>query len=192
MIRCATDADVAAMLGIYAPYIKETSITFEYDVPSPEQFAQRFRGISARYPWLVWEEDGRILGYAYADTAFVRAAYAWDADMSVYLDRDARGRGIGSALYGCLEEILRNYGYHNLYALITADNLPSVRFHEKRGYVRLGTLVRSGWKVGKWHDVDWLGLRLRPAEAPGEAPGAFACTQQDLEVMAFFSREEGK
>jgi len=189
VIRQATRADVPAILNIYAPYIRETAITFEYDVPEITGFEERFDGISAQYPYLVWEEDGKILGYAYADRAFARMAYAWDADLSIYLDMNARGGGIGSRLYGCLEEILQNYGYHNLYALITGDNAPSVRFHEKRGYDRLGTLVKSGWKFGKWYDVHWYGLRLCEADDPGGVPAAFTCTEEDLAVMERYSRE---
>lgn len=189
MIRRATRADVPAILNIYAPYIRETAITFEYDVPEIGDFENRFAGISAKYPWLVWEENGRILGYAYADTAFARVAYAWDADMSIYLDVNARGRGVGARLYGCLEEILRNYGYHNLYALITGDNAASVAFHEKRGYERLGTLKKSGWKFGRWYDVHWYGLRLCEAGDPGEIPAVFGCTAEDCAVMKKYSRE---
>lgn len=189
MIRRANQADVPAILNIYAPYIRETTITFEYDVPEIGEFEKRFETISRNYPWLVWEENGRILGYAYADKAFARMAYAWDADMSVYLDMDARGKGVGARLYGCLEEIMKNYGYHNLYALITGENMPSVAFHEKRGYSRLGTLVKSGWKFGKWLDVYWYGLRLREEENPGDVPGAFACTAEDLAVMERYSKE---
>lgn len=189
MIRPAVRADVPAILDIYAPYIRETAITFEYEVPEITGFEARFDSIVRRYPWLVWEEKGKILGYAYADQAFARVAYAWDADMSIYLDMSARGRGIGARLYGCLEEILKNYGYHNLYALITGDNLPSVRFHEARGYERLGTLVKSGWKFERWYDVHWYGLRLLEAENPGPMPEPFGCTQADYEIMKRYSRE---
>lgn len=189
MIRQATRADVPAILNIYAPYIRETTITFEYDVPEIGEFEKRFNRISEKYPWLVWEEEGKILGYAYADLAFARMAYAWDADMSIYLDMNARGKGVGSKLYGCLEEILKNYGYHNLYALITGENAASVAFHEKRGYARMGTLVKSGWKFGKWLDVHWYGLRLRAEEEPGAVPAAFVCTEEDLAVMERYSKE---
>lgn len=187
MIRAADKADVPAILDIYAPYIRETAITFEYDVPELSEFQARFDRISRRYPWLVWEENGRVLGYAYADAAFSRAAYAWDADLSIYLDMDVRGRGVGGRLYDCLETLMRVYGYHNLYAIITGENLPSVRFHERRGYERLGTLKATGMKFGRWHDVHWYGLRLCPTETPERAPEAFACTQVDCAIMRRFS-----
>lgn len=187
MIRAATRDDVPAMLAIYAPYILETAITFEYEVPSPGDFMRRFEGIAANYPWIVWEENGAVLGYAYGGAAFSRAAYAWDADLSIYLDRDARGRGIGAKLYRCLEEMLARRGFHNLYGVVTGENLPSIRFHERMGYVRMGTLVQTGYKLGRWHDVVWLGKRLRPAEDPGKPPVLAGCTDADAEIMARFS-----
>ena len=173
MIRRATCADVGRMLEIYAPYVRDTAISFEYQPPSPEDFRQRFENISRRYPWIVWEEDGRVLGYAYASAAFERAAYRWDADMSIYVDGEARGKGIGCALYNCLEGLLRRMGYCNLYALITADNLPSCRFHEKRGYVLQGVLKRSGYKFGKWYDVNWYCLNIPENDPEKGDPAVF-------------------
>ena len=158
------------MLAIYAPYITDTVITFEYTVPDEAEFARRFDAVTRVYPWLVWEEDGRILGYAYADRAFARAAYSWDADMSVYLDMNARGRGIGSKLYAKLEELLRGMGIHVCYALITASNAESRAFHEKHGYELEGLFRQSGFKSGAWHDLAWYTKRLVPAEDPGEMP----------------------
>ena len=103
MIRMARREDVPAMLEIYRPYILETAYTFEYSVPSLAEFTHRFDTIHARFPWLVWEENGEILGYAYADAAFVRAAYQWDADLSIYLKPEAKGQGGGRRLYEILE-----------------------------------------------------------------------------------------
>lgn len=189
MIRRAERKDVPAILEIYAPYIRDTAITFEWDVPGLEEFEQRFERISARYPYLVWEEQGSVLGYAYADAAFERRAYAWDVDLSIYLAPGAQGRGIGARLYGCLEEILKRYGYHNLYALVVGENVRSTAFHERRGYERLGTLKDTGWKKGRWLDVHWYGLRLCEAGEPGEAPKAFACSQADRDVMEKYSMD---
>ena len=170
MIRSAVRADVPRLLAIYAPYIQKTCITFEYEVPSLKEFTARFDRITAKYPWIVWEEDGKILGYAYADTAFSRAAYAWDADLSIYLDESARGLGIGGKLYDALESTLARLGYHTLYAIITGENSASVHFHKKRGYQLEGTLCQTGWKFGAWHDVYWYAKRVRPAVDPGCAP----------------------
>ena len=160
MIRQAECGDVRRMLEIYAPYVEKTAISFEYAPPSPEAFQRRFENITERYPWIVWEEGGRVMGYAYASMAFERDAYRWDADMSVYVDEEARGKGIGTALYDCLESLLKRMGYCNLYALVTADNLPSCRFHESRGYRLQGVLRRSGYKFGKWYDVNWYCLEF--------------------------------
>ena len=184
MIRAATRDDVPAMLAVYAPYVRETAVTFEYETPTAAEFARRFEAISARYPWIVWEEDGAVLGYAYADAAFSRAAYAWDADLSIYLERGARGRGVGPRLYRCLEELLARRGFHNVYGIVTGENLPSVRFHERMGYARLGTLVQTGFKLGRWHDVVWFGRRLRPAGDPGEPPELRGCADGDREILA--------
>lgn len=167
MIRAARETDVPAMLAIYRPYVERTAITFEYELPSEEAFLARFRSAAAYCPWLVWEQDGALLGYAYAAPAFEKAAYAWCADVTVYLAQSARGRGIGSALYAQLEARLSAQGYQILYALVTADNEASLRFHEKQGYVKIGALPDSGWKLGSWHSVVWLEKRLAKTEPAG-------------------------
>ena len=99
MIRIATCDDVPQILEIYAPYILTTTATFEYDVPCKKEFTQRFLKYTNQFPWLVWEEDDKILGYAYASAPFERAAYSWCAEPSVYLRPEAKGRGIGKKLY---------------------------------------------------------------------------------------------
>lgn len=183
MIRLARLEDVPVLLDIYSPYIRNTAVSFEYEVPSLEEFRQRFARITREFPWLVWEEDGTTLGYAYGDRAFERAAYAWDADMSIYLAQDARGRGIGTKLYDCLEEMLARLGYHTLYALITGSNEASIRFHEHRGYERQGCLKASGFKLGQWQDMCWYALRVHPVETPEAKPQAFAAQDWALDMM---------
>lgn len=187
MIRGAVKADVPAILEIYAPYVRSTTITFEYDVPTEADFMSRFERITARYPWLVWEEDGKILGYAYADAAFSRAAYDWDADLSVYLDRNVRGRGIGTKMYACIEKLMSLYGYHNLYGIITGENAASVRFHERNGYERLGTLPASGFKFGRWLDVYWYGKRLCADNSPEHRPKDFAWGTEEMRILEEFA-----
>ena len=119
MIRFATEKDLSAMLAIYKPYVENTTYSFEYEVPSREVFARRFHDHVAQFPWLVWEEDGTVLGYAYAGAPWERAAYRWCAEVSIYLDNRIHGRGIGRQLYDRLEEILTKQGYRVSYALIT-------------------------------------------------------------------------
>lgn len=106
-IREAVSADVPAMLAIYAEYVTQTAVSFEYEVPSEAEFTRRLTEHTAVYPWLVWEEDGRVLGYCYAGRAFERAAYAWNAEISCYLAHEAQHRGIGRQLYARVEELLR-------------------------------------------------------------------------------------
>ena len=170
MIRIAVEADLAAILDIYAPYVTDTTVTFEYDVPSREVFLERFRGITAQFPWLVWEEDGQIMGYAYAAAPYARAAYAWCAEPSVYLRGDARGRGIGGRLYAALEEILLRQGYQVLYALVTSENKASLRFHEKAGYIQRVDFANCAFKFGRSLGVIWLEKRLKSVEIPTSAP----------------------
>jgi len=173
MIRVASKRDAAAMLAIYAPFVSDTSVSFEYEAPSLEEFGRRIQDISAKYPWLVWEQDGEVLGYAYASAAFQRAAYQWCADMTIYLSPAARRTGIGHALYSRLEAIMEALGYRWLYAIVVATNADSCRFHERRGYELLGVLKRCGWKQGKWHDINWYGLRIGGDEPPEGPPRRF-------------------
>lgn len=173
MIRLATEKDVARMLEIYAPYVEKTAVSFEYEAPSFEEFMARYKRITQRYPWIVWEEEGLVRGYAYADEAFVRKAFQWDADLSIYLDENVRGKGIGGKLYDCIEPIMRRLGYHNLYALITGENKTSCSFHEKRGYVLEGTLKKTGYKFGKWYDLFWYTLSLDARDPSRGQPEIF-------------------
>ena len=179
MIRLATEADLPAILEIYAPYVLHTTVTFEYNVPTLSEFTARFQKITAQFPWLVWEEQGEILGYAYAAPPYARAAYSWCAEPSVYLRPEARGRGIGGKLYAALEEILRLQGYQVLYALITEENTASLHFHEKHGY-RISVLFpQCGFKFGRWLGLYWLEKRLNSVEIPKSFPTPFSQLRQD-------------
>lgn len=170
MVRNATEADVAAILAIYAPYVLHTTATFEYDVPTQEEFMQRFRDITRLFPWLVWEEDGEILGYAYASAPYTRAAYSWCAEPSVYLLPRARGRGIGRRLYAVLEYCLGLQGYHLLYALVTGENAGSLGFHRKLGYSLRAEFPDCAYKFGRVLGVNWLEKRLKSVENPSHFP----------------------
>ena len=184
MIRLATEADVPEILAIYAPYVENTTVSFEYDVPCRREFMQRFYTITQQFPWLVWEEQGEILGYAYASRPFPRAAYSWDAEPSIYLRRDAKGRGIGKKLYAALEELLKLQGYHTLYAIITQENTGSVAFHEKMGYTMLSLFPRCGFKQGRWLGVYWMEKRLFSVETPNSFPIPFPCLRQDSQRIS--------
>ena len=184
MIRPALEADLPAILAIYGPYILTSTATFEYEVPSLSAFTDRFRGITAQFPWLVWEEDGEILGYAYGSAPYTRPAYAWCAESSVYLAPAARGRGIGTALYAALEAILRTQGYQVLYALVTQENAASLRFHEKLGFRQMVLFPDCGFKFGRWLGLIWLEKRLKSVEIPTSAPTPWPTIRKDAQNFA--------
>ena len=184
MLRITTEADVPAILDIYAPYILTSTATFEYDVPSGEEFLQRFRNITAQYPWLVWEEDGEMLGYAYASAPYTRAAFQWCAEPTVYLKPEARGKGIAVKLYAALEKLLKIQGYQVLYALITAENIPSIRFHQKCGYTLRGDFPDCGFKFGRWLGLYWMEKQLNSVESPSNAPLAWSNLRQDAQRIS--------
>lgn len=162
-IRRADLSDAQELLTIYAPYVTDTAITFEYEVPTLEEFKGRMQSILAFYPYFVAEEDGRLLGYAYASAFHPRAAYAWSAEVTVYLDKAARGKGIGPKLYQKLEGALKAMGILNLNACIavapTEDQYltnASQGFHEKLGYQLVGTFHHSGYKFNRWYHMIWM------------------------------------
>ena len=160
------ERDAEAILRIYAPYIVETAITFETEIPSRAEFETRMRGIAGEFPYLVMEIDGEPVGYAYAHRQAERAAYAWNAELSIYLAKAWRHRGLGRPLYALLMELLEMQGYVNLYAVITAENEASIAMHRRMGFCEIGLHERTGYKLGRWHDVVWMARRTREGE-PG-------------------------
>ncbi len=147
--------DAGELLAIYRQYI-ETPITFECQLPTEEAFAERIRSISAGYPYLVCRENGRIIGYAYAHRQAERAAYQWNAELSVYLDRQVRGKGVGRRLYSALMELLRLQGIRTVYALVTMPNPASEGLHRSMGFHLMGVQKSTGYKDGAWRDVAWF------------------------------------
>jgi len=184
MIRNAMESDISEILGIYAPYVLNSTATFEYDVPSEAAFLQRFRDITAQFPWLVWEEEGRILGYAYASRPYARAAYSWCAEPSVYLLPEVRGKGIGTKLYAVLESCLKIQGYQLLYALVTQENTPSMNFHLHRGYFIRAEFPDCAWKFGRSLGVSWLEKRLTIVENPSIFPTPWPHIMQDAQKFS--------
>ena len=154
-IRFADPGDAAACLAVYAQYI-DTSITFETVLPSEAEFSGRIRSYGAVYPWLIAEEDGHVLAYAYAHRAQERAAYGWNAELSVYVSRDAAGRGLGTKLYTVLLALLQKQGVRTAYGVVTMPNDASSALHQKLGFRTLGTYHNTGYKNGRWLDVVWF------------------------------------
>ena len=170
MIRFATEADIPEILDIYAPYVLNTAYSFEYTVPTPEEFTERFRSYTAQFPWLVWEDEGVVLGYAYASRPWGRAAYSWNAEISIYLAPRIHGKGIGRKLCTVLEELLRLQGYRIIYSVITSDNQGSIDFHKKIGYTFVAEFPGCGHKFGRQLGTVWLEKRLDFVEYPQNFP----------------------
>jgi phosphinothricin acetyltransferase len=163
IIRTAKETDAEELLAIYAPYVTDTAITFEYEIPSVEEFSRRIRNTLQKYPYLTAAEDGRIVGYAYASAYKDRAAYDWAVETSIYLQQDQRGKGIGKKLYLALEHLLKRQNIINLNACISyapnADlhlNNASMRFHERLGYRKMAHFTKCGYKFGTWYDMIWM------------------------------------
>ena len=165
-IRIAVPEDAAKLVSIYAPYVENTPITFEYVVPTAEEFAERIRHTLTRYPYLVAEEKGIPIGYAYASAFKGRAAYDWSVETSIYVSQDFRSSGVGSLLYAKLEEYLTRQNVCNICACITYPNPPSIAFHEKHGYKTVAHFHASGYKQEAWHDMIWMEKTLCPHTVP--------------------------
>ena len=163
-IRLASNSDVQQMLDIYLPVVRDTSISFEVETPTLEEFRRRVGNTLKMLPWLVCEAQGRILGYAYAGRFRSRAGYRWSVEVSVYVDGRYRRRGVAGGLYTALLEGLRVLGYFNAYAGITLPNPASVNLHENLGFKLLAVYPSVGFKIGRWRDMGFWHLVL--AEHP--------------------------
>jgi L-amino acid N-acyltransferase YncA len=159
-VRRATAADAVACVDIYRPYVLDTAITFETDVPTVQEMANRIVEALAMHEWLVLEADGGIAGYAYAHQFNPRAAYRWSVETSVYLAQEGRRTGGGRMLYAELLRRLAERGFRRAFAGIAQPNEASNALHEAFGFAPAGYYRRVGWKLGAWHDVQWWQLDL--------------------------------
>ena len=163
-IRPAVPADAPALLAIYAPYVAQTAITFEYDVPTETEFACRIADTLKKYPYLVAEQDGVPVSYAYAGKFHDRAAYDWSVETSIYVEQHQKRRGIGRLLHDALEQELRRRHFLNMTACIACPlgesdpylTRDSIRFHEKLGYRMVGEFHQCGYKFGRWYHMVWM------------------------------------
>lgn len=162
IIRLATTQDADAILAIYAPMVAETYISFELEVPTRDELASRITSTLEKLPWLVCEQSGSLLGYAYASTHRNRLAYQWSVDVSVYIHPQARRAGVARRLYTSLLAILRAQGYRNVFAGIALPNEASVGVHEAMGFRQAALYKSVGYKLGAWRDVGWWQLTLQP------------------------------
>ena len=173
-IRPAVAADAKAIAEIYAPYVRETVISFEETPPDAAEIGRRMAETMRIYPWLVAEEDGRIAGYAYAGRQSARAAYAWAAEATVYLHPDYQRRGLGRRLYQALFAVLKAQGVHSLMAIIALPNEASVALHRALGLEEIGVCREAGFKFGAWRDVMFMGTVIGARGSPHAPPRPFS------------------
>lgn len=183
-IRLAEQRDVKGILEIYAPFITDTSVTFEETIPDETSFWKRMQEIMAELPFLVCEIDGRIAGYAYASGYRSRASYRWSKEVSVYIHPDFYRRKVAHALYTTLNEMVRYQGIANLLAIITMPNEPSVAFHERFGYTKCGEFSKVGYKMGQWQNVGWFELFLQDET---KSPKEKILTLDEIKEMPIFN-----
>lgn len=174
-IRVAKPEDAEELLSVYAPYVTKTAITFEYEVPGLEEFRERIRRTLQRYPYLVAQKDGELLGYAYTGAFVGRAAYDWSAEVSIYLKEDRRRMGIGRKLYQELERISKAQNITNLNACIGYPEkedeyltMNSIQFHAHMGYEMVGVFHKCGYKFGTWYNMAWMEKIIKEHEKSPE------------------------
>ena len=163
MIRDATPADAAAIAAIYAPLVTDTIVSFEEEPPSADEMAER---IAASHVWLVAEDEGEVVGYAYGARFHPRAAYRWCAEFSIYLAPDARGRGLGKKLVAALLQRLKEMGFVNVFGGVALPNPASERLLDSFGFQKIAQWEHAGFKLDAWHDVSWRQLTLQEPTVP--------------------------
>jgi len=156
MIRFVNDSDYKDITDIYNYYIKNTAITFEEEELSYSKMKERIDSIKNIFPYIVYVEDGKVLGYAYLSYFSERSAYRFSADLSIYLKNGLINKGIGSALYKRLEEIAMEKGFKKIISCITLSNERSISFHERMGFKECGRMLNVGYKMNAWHSVVWM------------------------------------
>ena len=168
-LRFVTAADAAELVAIYAPYVRETAISFEYEPPTVAEFTRRIEEVLEKFPYLAAVSDGEIVGYAYAHPYGVRKAYSWSVELSVYVRRDCRGLGAGRKLYEAMEVLLKAQNVTNLYALVAGVDVEdeylthdSQKFHAAMGYVQVGKLNHAGYKFGRWYHMQTFEKIIAP------------------------------
>lgn len=177
-IRLAEPRDAAAIAAIYAPIVESTAISFELTPPDAAEMGRRVVELAPTHPWLVCERAGQLAGYAYAHQFRARAAYAWAAEVSVYVHADHRRRGVARGLYTALLACLRVQGFQTVQAGITLPNAGSVALHEALGFRPVGVFHQVGFKLGRWHDTGWWELALTRTDGPPPPPRPVAAVRE--------------
>lgn len=187
-IREARPTDAPAVRAIYAPLVEHTAVSFEHTVPSVAQMADRMAAVQGHAPWLVAEQDGAVVAYAYGSPHRARKAYRWSVEVSAYVDADHRGQGHGRRLYRALFALLRLQGYVTALAGITLPNPASVGLHQAMGFLPVGVYPHVGFKQGAWHDVGWWSMPLGPRIPSPAPPRPLASLRDDPEFAVILGR----
>ncbi|MBI2433581.1 MAG: N-acetyltransferase [Candidatus Hydrogenedentes bacterium] len=183
ILRAATPADAEAILSIYAPYVRDTAVSFDTEVPDQAAYARHIEEHLHRYPWLVAEQEREVIGYSYASLHRTRAAYRWSVESSIYIAAKARRSGVGRALYTALFDLLRRQGFVRCYAGITLPNPASLGFHEAFGFEPVGVYHAAGFKQGRWYDVGWWEYAIVPLPGVPQEPMPFSVLELEGELM---------
>ena len=165
-IRPVTKTDAIACLKLYSKYVVGSAVSFELEAPSIEEFSNRIDSISKRFPYLIAEEDGMFVGYAYASAYRDRLAYQWNVEVSIYVEEDKKKSGVATKLYEELFSELKRIHMCKAYAVIAMPNDASVNFHTKMGFEKFATYTNVGFKLNQWHDVLWMEKTIQFPEIP--------------------------
>jgi len=183
--RLAKLDDAGQLLSIYKPYVEKTAITFEYEVPTIEEFQERIEKNSKIFPYIVGIEDGKIIAYAYAGRYRERKAYDWVVELSIYVDENERHHGVGKQLYRKLLELLKRLNYQRAYACITYPNYASISFHQSLGFTMLGIFEKSGYKFEQWHGIAWMDIALQESDVVEEVKGITELTKEEITEVLY-------
>ena len=173
LIRPISHHDARACLGIYQFYVENSVVSFEEIVPTIEQMTERIESTSQSYPWLVYEVNGCVAGYAYGSSFRPRPAYRWAAEVTIYLAAQFKGKGIAAELYQSLFDALIKLGFYNAIAVVTEPNPESEKFHQKMGFKKIGKFESVGFKLNQWNDIGWWQKQLQPVAKNPLTPKAF-------------------
>ncbi|MEE1243689.1 MAG: N-acetyltransferase family protein [Frisingicoccus sp.] len=170
ILQLIKEEDIAEVLEIYAPYVQNTAITYEYDIPSLNSFSERVHHYTEQYPWIVAKDQGRIAGYAYASEYRSREAYQWGCELSVYLRPEYQGNDLGRTLYSALMDLLSLQGYYTVYGVISLPNPASLGLHNQLGFSMEGVQKNCGYKLDSWHDAAIMSKALQDYTSPSAPP----------------------
>ncbi len=191
-IRLIGENDTQQVLDIYRPYVLDTAITFEYEVPSAAEYQERITTNTEHYPWLVCLQHDQIVGFAYGSKHRYKTAYQWSVESTVYLSPAAHGKGIGRLLYETLFELLKLQGYFNVYAGVAIPNAKSEGFHKALGFEVIGDFKKIGYKLGEWHDVKWFQLHLATHTDQPPVPESMQAIRDSEAFMKILSEANKK